>query len=150
MILGILLFSIPEAVAVTWLVYALSCDKIVWPKLLAIGCFTGIAVSLVRPSIPYFIINMSVYAVVLIVLLILLKVTSTWKAIISVGIALPIYLLTEFLSITVLTNFIQVQFMDVTYIKFLFFLPQLFITIFIALVFSKEKYNLFIDKDLEV
>ena len=152
MIREMVMFSIPEAVAVTWLAYALSGGKLYWQKVLSIGILMGIMSALLRPYATSFLLNMLIYAAILVTLFKIFKVTALWESLTSVAIAIPIYLLTEFLNITVINtlNIDPTQFANDLTLKFLCFLPQLAVTMAMAFVLSRFKFALFFEENQEV
>lgn len=152
MALNILLFSIPEALAVAWLVQILSGSKVFWVKTASVGVLTGLVTGLFRPLIGYFPLNMLIYAFLLVVLFAAFKAEEAWKLVVSVAFAIPIYLLTEFLCILFIMSVFHVspaEFGEQTTLKFVCFLPQLSITIIIALLFLRFNVNLFFKNPLD-
>lgn len=149
MLLEIVLFSIPEALVVSWLVHILSGSRLCCPKLVAIGVLAGIVSNFLRPyMMGIYVLNMLMYAALLIVLFIVFKAASAWKLVVSVAFAMPLYLLMEFmciLFIIIVFNVTPSDFVDNLPLKFLCFLPQLSATTLLALAFIKFNINLFND-----
>lgn len=150
----IVLFSIPEALVVSWLVHILSGSKLSWSKLVAIGILTGVFSALFRdmvgnyPAFNFFPVTMVMYAFVLILLFYIFRAAQLWKVMVSVAFAMPIYLLSEFLCMTLILAIFKVtplDFMDNISLKFLCFLPQLIMITLVALLFLKFNINLFVD-----
>lgn len=147
------MFSIPEALVVSWLVHILSGSKLSWPKLVTIGILTGIVSNFLRPyMMGIYVINMLMYAALLIVLFIVFKASSPWKLVVSVAFAMPLYLLTEFMCILFIILVFKVtpsDFVDNLPLKFLCFFPQLSASTLLALAFVKLNINLFHDDPLD-
>ena len=139
-------FSIPEAMAVAFLAYALSGFSSYWKRVLLIGLITGIFSLVFRPLIEIYFLNVLIYAATLILLFNVFKVGALWESVSSVLLALPIYILIEFISVTLMFGLIQQEpavILDNLFLKILIFTPQLIAISLIAFTLAKFKIGLF-------
>lgn len=141
----IMLFSIPEAVVITWLVKVLSGLKLSQLKLVSIGILTGICTGLLRLVIGGFILSTISYAAVVVILFLLFKATEIWKVAVTVGISMSLYLLVEVISVVIIQKIFYPNFGGSLAHKFLAFLPQFLIMIVIVLLFARGNVKLFVE-----
>ncbi|MTI94313.1 MAG: hypothetical protein FH749_02340 [Firmicutes bacterium] len=151
MIFQMILFSVPEAMIVTWLVYVLSGAKVDLKRILLIGVLVGVCLVLIRPLIDVYLLNVIIYGFALVLMLSLFKVASFWERLTSVALSMSIYIVTEFLNITIISSILQVDpltvMVDNIFTRFLWFLPQIIIVSLVALILQKKKITLFDHKD---
>jgi hypothetical protein len=143
------IFSVPEAIAITWLACALAGSGCSWKRILIIGGLMGVFSVLVRPLVGNYLLNVVVYAGTLIAMMTMFKVAELWENLTSVSIAMPIYMLLEFLNISVWTEVFGVEpaaIMKGQNLRLLCFLPQLSASLLIALLLTKYQVSLFSDE----
>ncbi|MDD4658718.1 MAG: hypothetical protein PHW26_06765 [Eubacteriales bacterium] len=151
-----LLFSIPEAFAITALAYSLSGEKLVWWKLAVSAAVTGLIMgtvtALFQIRILPFLFHVLLYLVILATMLYVCKLASFWRVLAAVSFAIPIYLLIEFLNMGA-RYFCGVDiniYKESWSAKLICFLPQLFAALLLAYVFYIGKINLFVTEGKEV
>jgi len=150
--LELFVFSIPEALGITFLAYSLSGAKASWYKVVIIGVVVGINSALVRQVLPTYFYNALIYMLFMIILFRVVRITRVWEATICVGFALPIYVLIEFLNISFLSSLgiDPRRFDEVFHLKVIGFAPQLTLTLLIALILRTNKVSLFFIEDKDV
>lgn len=143
------LFSIPEALVVTWLVQVLSGSHLSRYYLLTIGLLVGLIVAWIRPHMNSFLINMLIYACVLVALFSVFKAADLWKLLVSVAFALPIYLMIEFVNFLILGlfNVNAAETMNNLCLKLLCFIPQISVAVIITFLLSRYNLTLFLEED---
>lgn len=141
----IILFSIPEALVVTWLVKVLSGVRLSRSKVICIGLLTGVCTGLLRLVINNFLFSMVSYAAIMVVLFWLFKATEIWKIAVTVGISMPLYLLVEVISVVVIQEIFSPDLERNLTHKFFVFLPQVAILAAIIISFSRANVRLFVE-----
>lgn len=144
----IILFSIPEALVIIWLVKVLSGVKLSQAKVLGIGILTGICTGLLRLVINSLVLSMVSYAAIVVIFFWLFKAAEIWKVAVTVGISLPLYLLVEVVSVVIIQEIFSPDLGGILVHKILSFLPQLLIMVIIILLFSKRDIKLFVENSL--
>lgn len=143
----ILIFSIPEGLALTFLAYALSGARASWHKIVLIGVISGLLGAASHLIVSNYLINVLIYSVVLISLNLAFNIPHKWwQAPIAVFLALPIYILLETLSLTIIVSVFQLEpvvIMENLLIKLACFAPQLLLCVLIATLLLRFKISLF-------
>ncbi|MGB9679610.1 MAG: hypothetical protein ACPL3A_06355 [Thermoanaerobacteraceae bacterium] len=144
----VFLFSVPEAIAITSIIFGLSGIKIKKLKIFYIGLITGLILYFIRPVISSYILNVIIYTSILILLIILFKLMDFFRAFISTILGISIYLIIEYINVTAIQYFFNIDptiFLKNYYIRFLCFLPQLIFAFIISYLIRKLNLKLFID-----
>jgi len=145
-VLDIVLFSIPEAIVVAGLVNTLSGTRLPWHKLAAVGVLTGIVSAVMRPYTTYFSVHMTAYILIFTASFVLFSKTEKWKLLVSVAIALTIYLIIEYFSFYYVVRWfaLNTENYDMNICtKVASFLPQLATVYLIGCLLKRKEISLF-------
>lgn len=145
-----LIFSIPEAIVITWLAITLLGSPVKLETIILMGIATGLATSILRPLAGSYVINVIIYVAILVLILSLFKVAAFWERIASVVMAVPIYLIIEFINmqvvITVFNLSPELIISDFS-LRIRCFMPQLLAATLVAILLTKFRVTLFIKDD---
>ncbi len=140
------LFSIPEAIAVSWVILGLLGSKRIIKQGVIIGIVVGTVVLIPRITIGSYVHNVMIFLATYIAMISLLKISYFWERVVSVIIAISVYLMIEFINIFIFRLFIGDELFRIfedTYVKFMCFLPQLGVTILLAFIIYRYSLVLF-------
>ncbi|MCB8817575.1 hypothetical protein [Desulfosporosinus shakirovi] len=132
-----IIFSIPEAIVVVLLAWCISGRNFKWTSLMASGIIFGTISPWIRLATGSYILNIIVSSLVLIVLLKLFGQHDILEAVTVALMAVSLYLAMEFLNvktIQVLTGVDPIRMEQNLILRTLWFLPQILITVAVALV----------------
>lgn len=151
MIIDILLFSIPEAFVVAWLVVVLAGVELPWFKVASVGVLTGISIALLRLLVNSLFLNMACFAGAIIFFIWIFRGKDIWKVAVSAGVSLAIYILIESISVFVIQAAfpLNLGIANILVLKFVSFLPQLLVMMAISFFFSRAGVRLFADDYLD-
>ncbi len=145
-VLQTLLFSIPEAVAITWLACSLMGLKVSWKKVFLIGLLMGAAAHIIRHFAASYVVNVFFYNAGLVVILTFFQMGDWFKRIIAVILSTIIYLIIEFFNIKLLQSIYHSNpavVLENTTLQFLWFIPQLVVAFIIVFVIIRYQLSLF-------
>ena len=155
-LLKVMVFSIPEALAIGALAYSLTGEKFVWWKFLIPSLLTGLVMGALaffsEDKVLPFLIHVLVYMAILSGSFSFCRLAVFWRVLTAVAFATSIYLLLEFLNMGVrYLCHVDLYKSQATFsAKFFSFLPQFIAAGLLAFVFNKGKINLFVTKGKEV
>lgn len=147
LLIQIVLFSLPEAIALAALAGILAEKNSGWKKILMIGVILGVLSPLWRLLFNSYLINTLLYLAVLATLLTIWGIGSgLFSRILSALLAISVYLAVEFINLQVfdvLWGFDPVYMLDKPGLRYSCFLIQFGIVFSAALVLKKYKFSLF-------
>jgi len=148
-VLETVIFSIPEAVAITLLAVSLSGERVPWTKVVSVGILLGTAAYFLRLLTSTYILNVFSYTLTLIIFLSLFQIGRLLSRASSASIAISLYLGLEFLNIKVSQLLFHITPVDLNNIllRLMLFIPQLVIAILLAVTLSSYKFSLFPDDE---
>lgn len=139
------IFSIPEAVAITWLASSLLGNK-KWESIIKIGVIMGITSYFLRLFTGAFILNVFFYTAVLIILFHFFHQRRVFENTICVIMAISLYLMMEFLNLKLLETVFGLNLAllsDDLILRLLCFIPQLFLAVITALLINFFNFTVF-------
>ncbi|HHW57397.1 MAG TPA: hypothetical protein GXX15_06990 [Clostridia bacterium] len=142
------LFSVPEAAVIISIAFGLAGVKFQLEKILYMSLLTGIILYFIRPLVNSYILNVILYIVVLMILFLVFKVMDFFKGMMSVILAVSIYLIIEYLNVTAIQFLFDIDpviLLKDYGVRFMCFLPQLLIAILLSFIIRKYKLYLFIE-----
>lgn len=107
---------------------------------------TGIILYFIRPLVSSYIVNVILYIGVLMILFLVFKVMDFFKGMMSVILAVSIYLIIEYLNVTAIQFLFDIDpviLLKDYVLRFVCFLPQLLTAILISFAIRKYKLYLF-------
>lgn len=149
MILETLIFSVPEAAAIAWLICGLTGTKMDFKKIIALGVLMGFLSAAIRPLTGSYILNVIAYTSVLMALFSIFRISSFSKRLTSVLIAMSVYLMIEFLNIKAIQTIFRLDpaiIIDNIVLRFLWFIPQLTAAMLVAFLITKYNCSLFTEE----
>lgn len=140
----VFVFSVPEAAVIISIALGLAGVKFDTVKGTAMSLSLGLILYFIRPLVTSYIVNVIIYVILLVTLFLLFKMMDLFRSIMSVTLAVSIYLIIEYLNV----NAMQFLFdLDPTVLlqnyalRFACFLPQLAVAILFSILI--RKYRLF-------
>ncbi|KKM08979.1 hypothetical protein SY88_21255 [Clostridiales bacterium PH28_bin88] len=140
-----LLFSVPEAIVITWLAFSLSTAKS-RGGIFKIGVILGVASHFFRLYTGSYIVNVILYTVLLWLLFSLYHRGHVLENLVAVVMAVSIYLTIEFINITVLQTFFHVNLTVLSenlLLRLRSFFPQVLVTALLSLILTHFDLGLF-------
>lgn len=144
----VFIFSVPEAAVIISIALGLAGVKFDPVKGTAMSLSLGLILYFIRPLVTSYIVNVIIYVILLVTLFLLFKVMDLFRSIMSVTLAVSIYLIIEYLNV----NAMQFLFdLDPTILlqnyalRFVCFLPQLAVAILFSILIRKYKLFLFVE-----
>ena len=145
-VINLVLFSIPEAIVAIMITLILLGTKMDWKKVVISGIFVGTTAYFVRSTIGITFINIILYTIYITTALSFFKISGIYERFICSSIFSGIYIMIELLTLTVIISFIGIPEPTIASnikIKFLCFLPQLFIAIGIGSLLRFFRISIF-------
>ncbi|ABY91807.1 MAG: Uncharacterized protein XD65_0598 [Caldanaerobacter subterraneus] len=142
----VFLFSVPEAAVIISIAFGLAGVKFQPKKILYMSVLTGIILYFIRPLVSSYIVNVILYIGVLMILFLVFKVMDFFKGMMSVILAVSIYLIIEYLNVTAIQFLFDIDpviLLKDYVLRFVCFLPQLLTAILISFAIRKYKLYLF-------
>jgi len=142
----VFLFSVPEAAVIISIAFGLAGVKFQPKKILYMSVLTGIILYFIRPLVSSYIVNVILYIGVLMILFLVFKVMDFFKGMMSVILAVSIYLIIEYLNVTAIQFLFDIDpviLLKDYVLRFVCFLPQLLIAILVSFAIRKYKLYLF-------
>ncbi|MFZ5943296.1 MAG: hypothetical protein ACOYVD_04250 [Bacillota bacterium] len=146
-ILHVLLYSLPEALAVVSLATILAGSRFIWKRLFIIGSITGFLSHFWRLLLTDYILNIACYAVILISFMTFYKIgTDLFARTTSVMIALSIYLTIEFINLKIYDVVIGLDpatMLTKPFLRYICFGGQISLIFLISYLLKYFKFSLF-------
>ncbi len=142
----VFLFSVPEAAVIISIAFGLGRVRFKPKEILYISLLTGIILYFIRPLVSSYIVNVILYIGVLMILFLVFKVMDFFKGMMSVILAVSIYLIIEYLNVTAIQFLFDIDpviLLKDYVLRFVCFLPQLLTAILISFAIRKYKLYLF-------
>jgi len=142
----VFLFSVPEAAVIISIAFGLAGVKFQPKKILYMSVLTGIILYFIRPLVSSYIVNVILYIGVLMILFLVFKVMDFFKGMMSIILAVSIYLIIEYLNVTAIQFLFDLEpvlLLKDYVLRFECFLPQLLTAILVSFVIRKYKLSLF-------
>jgi hypothetical protein len=144
----VFVFSVPEAAVIISIALGLAGVKFDTVKGTAMSLSLGLILYFIRPLVTSYIVNVIIYVILLVTLFLLFKMMDLFRSIMSVTLAVSIYLIIEYLNV----NAMQFLFdLDPTVLlqnyalRFVCFLPQLAVAILFSILIRKYRLFLFVE-----
>lgn len=144
----VFIFSVPEAAVIISIALGLAGVKFDTVKGTAMSLSLGLILYFIRPLVTSYIVNVIIYVILLVTLFLLFKMMDLFRSIMSVTLAVSIYLIIEYLNV----NAMQFLFdLDPTVLlqnyvlRFACFLPQLAVAILFSILIRKYRLFLFVE-----
>ncbi|AAM23836.1 hypothetical protein M2349_001805 [Caldanaerobacter subterraneus subsp. tengcongensis MB4] len=144
----VFIFSVPEALVIISIALGLAGVKFDTVKGTAMSLSLGLILYFIRPLVTSYIVNVIIYVILLVTLFLLFKMMDLFRSIMSVTLAVSIYLIIEYLNV----NAMQFLFdLDPTVLlqnyalRFACFLPQLAVAILFSILIRKYRLFLFVE-----
>ncbi|HBT48367.1 MAG: hypothetical protein XD49_1404 [Caldanaerobacter subterraneus] len=144
----VFVFSVPEAAVIISIALGLAGVKFDTVKGTAMSLSLGLILYFIRPLVTSYIVNVIIYVILLVTLFLLFKMMDLFRSIMSVTLAVSIYLIIEYLNV----NAMQFLFdLDPTVLlqnyalRFACFLPQLAVAILFSILIRKYRLFLFVE-----
>ncbi|MBE3578529.1 MAG: hypothetical protein PWP75_890 [Caldanaerobacter sp.] len=144
----VFIFSVPEAAVIISIALGLAGVKFDTVKGTAMSLIMGLILYFIRPLVTSYIVNVIIYVILLVTLFLLFKMMDLFRSIMSVTLAVSIYLIIEYLNV----NAMQFLFdLDPTVLlqnyalRFACFLPQLAVAILFSILIRKYRLFLFVE-----
>ncbi|KKC30397.1 MAG: hypothetical protein PWQ34_1862 [Caldanaerobacter sp.] len=144
----VFVFSVPEAAVIISIALGLAGVKFDTVKGTAMSLIMGLILYFIRPLVTSYIVNVIIYVILLVTLFLLFKMMDLFRSIMSVTLAVSIYLIIEYLNV----NAMQFLFdLDPTVLlqnyalRFACFLPQLAVAILFSILIRKYRLFLFVE-----
>ncbi|MGB9779875.1 hypothetical protein [Caldanaerobacter sp.] len=144
----VFVFSVPEAAVIISIALGLAGVKFDTVKVTAMSLSLGLILYFIRPLVTSYIVNVIIYVILLVTLFLLFKIMDLFRSIMSVTLAVSIYLIIEYLNV----NAMQFLFdLDPTVLlqnyalRFACFLPQLAVAILFSILICKYRLFLFVE-----
>jgi len=137
---------VPEAAVIISIAFGLAGVKFQPKKILYMSVLTGIILYFIRPLVSSYIVNVILYIGVLMILFLVFKVMDFFKGMMSVILAVSIYLIIEYLNVTAIQFLFDIDpviLLKDYVLRFVCFLPQLLTAILISFAIRKYKLYLF-------
>ncbi len=147
----VLIYSIPEAIVVTTIAFALVGAKLKWRKVLLVAIPTSLITVTLRPYLGSIVQNILLYYLIITIMLYVSKAASLIESFVGSSVSGAIYLMIEGLKFSVLEAFFGIDHnMSFANEKtaFLIFLIQMIIAIILSIFLNKRKISIFPKKDL--
>ncbi len=147
----VLIYSIPEAIVITTIAFALVGAKLKWRKVLLVALPTSLITVTLRPYLGSIVQNILLYYLIITIMLYVSKAASLVESFVGSSVSGAIYVMLETINFTVLDAFFGINF-DVVFANektvFLVFLSQMTIAIILSVFLNKRKISIFPKKDL--
>ncbi|MEW9081405.1 hypothetical protein [Caldanaerobacter subterraneus] len=144
----VFIFSVPEAAVIISIALGLAGVKFNTVKGTVMSLSLGLILYFIRPLVTSYIVNVIIYVILLVTLFLLFKMMDLFRSIMSVTLAVSIYLIIEYLNV----NAMQFLFdLDPTVLlqnyalRFVCFLPQLAVAILFSILIRKYRLFLFVE-----
>ncbi|MGB9808640.1 MAG: hypothetical protein ACPLSA_01170 [Caldanaerobacter sp.] len=144
----VFVFSVPEAAVIISIALGLAGVKFDTVKVTTMSLSLGLILYFIRPLVTSYIVNVIIYVILLVTLFLLFKMMDLFRSIMSVTLAVSIYLIIEYLNV----NAMQFLFdLDPTVLlqnyalRFACFLPQLAVAILFSILIRKYRLFLFVE-----
>ncbi|NNG66504.1 hypothetical protein [Caldanaerobacter subterraneus] len=144
----VFVFSVPEAAVIISIALGLAGVKFDTVKGTVMSLSLGLILYFIRPLVTSYIVNVIIYVILLVTLFLLFKMMDLFRSIMSVTLAVSIYLIIEYLNV----NAMQFLFdLDPTVLlqnyalRFACFLPQLAVAILFSILIRKYRLFLFVE-----
>ncbi|ERM91719.1 hypothetical protein O163_08670 [Caldanaerobacter subterraneus subsp. yonseiensis KB-1] len=144
----VFVFSVPEAAVIISIALGLAGVKFNTVKGTVMSLSLGLILYFIRPLVTSYIVNVIIYVILLVTLFLLFKMMDLFRSIMSVTLAVSIYLIIEYLNV----NAMQFLFdLDPTVLlqnyalRFACFLPQLAVAILFSILIRKYRLFLFVE-----
>lgn len=144
----VFIFSVPEAAVIISIALGLAGVKFNTVKGTVMSLSLGLILYFIRPLVTSYIVNVIIYVILLVTLFLLFKMMDLFRSIMSVTLAVSIYLIIEYLNV----NAMQFLFdLDPTVLlqnyalRFACFLPQLAVAILFSILIRKYRLFLFVE-----
>ncbi|ADH60360.1 conserved hypothetical protein [Thermoanaerobacter mathranii subsp. mathranii str. A3] len=142
----VFLFSVPEAAVIISIAFGLAGAEFLPMKILYMSLLTGFILYFIRPLISSYIVNVILYIGTLMILFLTFKVMDFFKGMMSIILAVSIYLIIEYLNVTAIQFLLDLEpvlLLKDYVLRFECFLPQLLTAILVSFVIRKYKLSLF-------
>ncbi len=150
-LLQTLIYSIPEAIVFTTMIFPLAGAELKWKKVILVAVPAALIIVQLRPHLGSMMMNAFVYYVLLIILLRLNKVAGLIESIAGTILAGAFYCALENINIRMHCVFFGINYESVLTderIRYITFLTQLAVVIIFSVFLNKRKVSIFSKKDL--
>lgn len=142
----VLMYSIPEAIVVTTIAFALAGAKLQWKKVLLVAIPTSLITVTLRPYLSSISVNNILYYSLLALMLYITKTAGFLESFASAGLTGGIYLMNEIIYFLALEAFFGIDF-DAVFADgkraYLIFLIEFTIVTLISVFLNKRKISIF-------